>query len=403
MAVDGWKEAGINDFFDRLSVPKTYDKESASDFGDVPILDQSKKDYFGYHNDKPDFTPDDNNPYVTFANHTCAVRLLRSPYSVIQNVFSLKSHKDIDPVFLFYLLSGKIKQDGYRGHWPEVKRLSLPKPPLTEQRKIAKVLESVDDAIAKTEAVIAQTQRAKQGLLQQLLTRGIGHTKFKQTELGEIPESWEISNVQKISRRVTSGSRGWASYYADDGSSFIRITNLKRNSIYPDFSDLQHVMLPEGSAEGTRTKIDVGDILISITADLGIIGYIKSLDLIGDAYVNQHIALVSLDNIKVHPGFIAYFLSSPLMSKYILKLNDGGAKAGLNLSTIRNLPIVIPKFEEQTAIYNALESVDVSVDRYKNDLKFLNHFKRGVMSDLLTGRVRVNGGVKSSDKIEDAA
>ncbi len=76
-------------------------------------------------------------------------------------------------------------------------------PPLLEQKKIAEVLESVDEAIAKTEAVIAQTERVKQGLLQQLLTRGIGHTKFKQTDLGEIPESWEVGIVGDLGKIVT--------------------------------------------------------------------------------------------------------------------------------------------------------------------------------------------------------
>ncbi len=68
-------------------------------------------------------------------------------------------------------------------------------PPLAEQKKIAAILSSVDEAIQATEAVIEQTRRVKDGLLQDLLTRGIGHTRFKQTEIGEIPESWEVRQL----------------------------------------------------------------------------------------------------------------------------------------------------------------------------------------------------------------
>ncbi|MDZ7778956.1 MAG: restriction endonuclease subunit S [Gemmatimonadota bacterium] len=71
-------------------------------------------------------------------------------------------------------------------------------PPLPEQRKIAAILSSVDDAIAATRKVIEQTERVKQGLLQTLMTRGIGHTRFKQTEIGEIPEEWEVVTLEDV-------------------------------------------------------------------------------------------------------------------------------------------------------------------------------------------------------------
>ena len=65
-------------------------------------------------------------------------------------------------------------------------------PPLKEQQKIASILSNVDELIQKTEQIIEQTQRLKKGLMQRLLTKGIGHTKFKKTELGEIPEEWKL-------------------------------------------------------------------------------------------------------------------------------------------------------------------------------------------------------------------
>jgi type I restriction enzyme S subunit len=269
-------------------------------------------------------------------------------------------------------------------------------PPLEEQKKIAEILGIVDEAIAKTEAVISQTQKVKQGLLQSLLTKGIGHTKFKHTEIGEIPESWEISTIEELSDRVTSGSRGWAEYYSDEGAAFIRITNLKRNCIYPDMSDLKRVKLPAGSAEGVRTKLRTGDLLISITADLGIIGYIKD-DSLGEAYINQHISLVSLNPKRVHAGFAAYFLSAPFMQRYIQKLNDGGAKAGLNLPTIRKLPLPVPDIKEQNLIYQTLSEIDHYLLEGEEQLRALQNLKKGLMSDLLTGRVRVKLD-KKSDK-----
>ena len=89
-----------------------------------------------------------------------------------------------------------------------LKNIEIDLPPLPEQKKIAAVLSSVDDAIQATQAVIDQTRRVKQGLLQQLLTCGIGHTRFKQTEIGEIPEGWEFKKLTDLvnpNRPITYG------------------------------------------------------------------------------------------------------------------------------------------------------------------------------------------------------
>ena len=98
---------------------------------------------------------------------------------------------------------------------------------------------------------------------------------YKQTELGVIPEDWRLNNIGDLNPIITSGSRGWASFYAKNGDFFVRITNLSRESIYLDLSDCKFVNIPNSENEGKRTKLGKGDVLISITADIGIIGYIN--------------------------------------------------------------------------------------------------------------------------------
>jgi len=112
---------------------------------------------------------------------------------------------------------------------------------------------------------------------------------YKQTEVGVIPEDWEVAAIADLNPFVTSGSRGWAAFYSDRGAPFIRITNLSRESIDLDLSDLKFVNLPTVTAEGIRTQLQVHDILISITADIGIVGYV-STEVPQPAYINQHIA-----------------------------------------------------------------------------------------------------------------
>src|SRR5690606_6351368 len=114
------------------------------------------------------------------------------------------------------------------------------------------------------------------------------------------------------------------------------------------------------NADGQRTRLESGDILISITADLGILGVVP--EGIGEAYINQHIALVRPILSAINPRFVGHYLASPAAQTYISKLNDAGAKAGLNLPTIRNLVTVKPPRCEQDLIATQLDEVDHRVE-----------------------------------------
>ncbi len=94
---------------------------------------------------------------------------------------------------------------------------------------------------------------------------------YKQTEVGIIPEDWEARQIGSLKPFVTSGSRGWAAFYSDFGSPFIRITNLSRNSIYLDLEDLRFVNVALDDSEAARTQLQDGDVLISITADIEVV------------------------------------------------------------------------------------------------------------------------------------
>ncbi len=122
----------------------------------------------------------------------------------------------------------------------------------------------------------------------------------------EVPEHWEIKQNKYLLEFVTSGSRGWAQYYADTGSLFFRIANLTRDTIEPKLESIQYVEPPKGS-EGERSKIKINDLLISITADLGSVCVADAS--IKDGYVSQHVALCRPIKICVS-RWLAYFILS---------------------------------------------------------------------------------------------
>jgi type I restriction enzyme S subunit len=289
-----------------------------------------------------------------------------------------------------------------------LKTISLPAPPLEQQQKIAKILSTVDNLIDKTQTLIDKYTAIKQGMMADLFTRGIDMTTgdtpnskggklrprvedapelYKQTELGWVPKEWEIKHLGELSEKVTSGSRDWAVYYADEGDLFVRISNLTREHINFRWKSIRYVDIGNGS-EGERTRLVEGDILITITADLGIIGVVPSD--FGRAFINQHTALVRLEKEVVNPRFIGNFLHSYAGQIQFEKFNDSGAKAGLNLPTVASLACILPSLDEQALISERIDSIDIQIEMYKVELSKYQSQKKGLMQDLLTGKVKVN-------------
>ncbi|MDF7805902.1 restriction endonuclease subunit S [Pontiellaceae bacterium B12219] len=167
------------------------------------------------------------------------------------------------------------------------------------------------------------------------------------------------TTLGKIAPNITSGSRGWASYYSDKGALFLRMTNLPKEGIGLLFHDKKYVKLPSGSSEGIRTRVKQNDILISITAELGKIGFVENE--IEEAYVNQHVALVRVESPDVHPKFLAFYLASQPQRNLLNRLNDSGAKSGLSLKTINRFPLSLPPLEEQKAIADVLSTWDRAI------------------------------------------
>ncbi|WP_017667622.1 restriction endonuclease subunit S [Sandarakinorhabdus sp. AAP62] len=214
---------------------------------------------------------------------------------------------------------------------------------------------------------------------------------YKMTELGVLPNDWDAKPLNSLKPFITSGSRGWAKYYAETGDAFVRITNLSRENIYPDLSDLRCVKLPESENEGTRTALCNGDVLVSITADIGIIGYVDDR-VPKPAYINQHIATVRVDQTQANPKFLSYFLATEGSQRRVRATTDAGAKAGMSLTGVGNLLAAIPPtVAEQSAIAEALSDMDEAIAALEAVIAKKCALKTATMQALLSGTRRLPG------------
>ena len=263
-------------------------------------------------------------------------------------------------------------------------RMSLP--PLPEQRAIAAVLDSIDEAIERTEAVIVATERLRDALLHRLLTRGVPswHSEWKEVRgLGTIPASWEVVRLGEVAESITSGSRGWSRYFRSSGAFFVRSQNITASGI--DHADAIFVD-PPSDGETKRTRISRGDILISITGEPGKTT-IASED-IGQAFVSQHVALVRLRDRRLS-CFASRFLQGQKGQDQFRQMAYGQTRPGLSLLNIGEAKIALPQLSEQRVMVLMMDSVDEAIERGRTETEMLQSLKASATDALLTGRVRV--------------
>ncbi|WP_437959424.1 restriction endonuclease subunit S [Sorangium sp. So ce119] len=208
------------------------------------------------------------------------------------------------------------------------------------------------------------------------------------SELPELPEGWAWATNEELLQFVTSGSRGWAEFYAEEGPLFIRVGNLEHHTIELDLRDIQCVKPPHG-AEGVRTRVQPGDILISITADLGMVGLAR--DGLGEAYVNQHIALARLVTPELSE-YLAHFLAAPSAGKrQLLAENRGMTKAGLGLDDILAVRVALPPAHEQVEIVRRIANVQARLSRLSQACADSNRrlidFNRAILAKAFRGEL----------------
>jgi len=172
------------------------------------------------------------------------------------------------------------------------------------------------------------------------------------------PKGYPVHQLSEYITSLTSGSRGWAQYCAEDGTEwFITIKNVKDCHITTD--NMQPVNAPN-NAEAKRTKVQEGDLLISITADLGRTGIVTKEIAEHGAYINQHLSCIRINKEVLNPLFVAHYMESPAGKEQFTAKNQSAVKAGLNFNSINSLKLYVPPLKEQEEFIAFVKQVNKS-------------------------------------------
>jgi type I restriction enzyme, S subunit len=259
-------------------------------------------------------------------------------------------------------------------------------PPLEEQQKIVSILTTVDKAIQKTEDIIEQTEKVKKGLMQQLLTRGIGHTKFKKTEIGEIPEEWDVVTLQDIVKDTKLGTNDTAN--SDQGLPLIKMGNLTFGGF--NLSKIEYI--DSNEEDYKEFLLNDGDFLFNTRNTPELVG--KSAvwhNQLQHAIYNNNILKIVFDkNLVPSPDYISYQFNQGLLKKIIRGLVNGTTSvAAIYWKDLSKVEIPLPKNDEQIQISKILMSFDKKIQIEEDKVQRLKSIKKALMQVLLTGKVRV--------------
>lgn len=266
----------------------------------------------------------------------------------------------------------------------DLARLKIGLPPMLEQQQIASILSTIDNCIQKSDQIIAKTQQLKTGLIQQLFTQGIGHTRFKQTEIGEIPEEWRISLLDDILLICQYGLND--PLFENGRYPILRMNNLENGYVVVEDTKFANI----SDEVFNMFKLKKGDILLNRTNSYDLVGKV-GVFLLSDNYTfASYLIRLQVDPERADPLFVNFCLNAtPFQNRLKSLATRGSSQANINATSLKSIQIPLPCLEEQHKIASILLSLDEKIEKDMQKRIQLEFLKKGLMNDLLTGKVRV--------------
>ncbi|TXK24924.1 hypothetical protein FVR03_22170 [Pontibacter qinzhouensis] len=260
---------------------------------------------------------------------------------------------------------------------------------VTEQRQIATILNKVDEAISQTEKLRAKYSRIKTGLMQDLLTKGIDEHgnirseathEFKDSPLGRIPVEWDVKSLDLLTQDDICYGIVQVGKNVFGGVRTIAIKDLNTNYESVHLTDV------DIEKRYSRSRVNGGEILLSIKATTDKVDIVPK-GFIGN--ISRDVAKLKFNN-DIIPLFYKYYFLSEFGRKVLDSITIGSTRKEISIAPLKRIEVLKPKKEEQARILNTIKSCDISLNKIKEQASKLQSIKKGLMQDLLSGKVRVN-------------
>ena len=315
----------------------------------------------------------------------------------VSGVLKINKPELFDYKFLYYNLAFQHASQYYdysdKAHPSVIKKQYLiPKIDLDEQQKIASILSKLDEAITQTEQLIGKYKKIKEGLMHDLLTRGIDEQgnirseethKFKDSPLGRIPEEWEVKKLIDLCIKIVDCPHSTPNYL-EEGVLVARTQNIKQGRYLIETSS--YVCESEYLNRVSRLIPEYGDIIFTREAPIGEAFAIpKEMKIC----LGQRVMLFRVNSNLINSEFLVELIYSEWIKRIFDSINGGSTVSHLNVEDVKKLFFLKPPLNEQKQIMKILDKTKVSINSHIKIKEKLQLQKSGLMNDLLTGKVRV--------------
>ena len=328
------------------------------------------------------------------------------PVATNQGFQNLVATAETAPLWLYYCISAirpELERRSAGSTFREVSRDSVRSvpillPPLPEQRAIAAVLDGIDEAIERTEEVIAATERLRDALLHELLTRGLPgrHSEWVDVPgLGTVPACWDVAAIGRCLERIEAGSspRCESRPARDDEWGVLKVSSVS----WGVFQPTENKALLQPSDIVPRYEVRDGDLILSRANTPDLVGRAVRVRTTPPRLLlsDKTLRLVP-DPARIDPEFLLSSLRLPRSRSQIIGAATGSSRSMFNVSqdSVRKMRVALPPLEEQQAIADALENVEASIERAGEERAGLQSLQASAADALLTGRVRVREAIR---------
>lgn len=388
-----WETCAVPDSFIKNKVGRQNQipAKDIAEVGRFPVVDQGQKFVAGYCDDESKVI-DFDLPLIIFGDHTRCFKYVDFPFVLGADGTKvlLPNKKLYDARFYYFaLLALEIPSRGYNRHFTILNERSLPLPPLSEQKKIAHILSTVQRAIEAQERIIQTTTELKKALMHKLFTEGLRNEPQKQTEIGPVPESWEVvplSECAVVQTGIAKGRKVNAKEAVE--VPYLRVANVQDG--YLELSEMKTITIRKN--EQQRFALQDGDVVLTEGGDFDKLGrgFIWHGQIANCVHQN-HVFAVRPDRTRISSEFFAYQSQSPYGKSYFLSVAHKTTNlACINTTKLKAFPVLLPPQDQQKDIVEACSSIDGKIRNATNKKAQLDDLFRTLLHELMTAKTRVH-------------
>jgi type I restriction enzyme, S subunit len=358
--------------------------------GKFPIIDQGQQLVAGYTDDESAVVRD-GLPLIVFGDHTRIFKFVDFPFVIgADGTKLLKPRPNLDPKFLYFAcLMLDIPSRGYNRHFKILREQSIRYPEFAEQRKIAAVLWKIQKAVEIEDAIVRNARDLKKSLLRRLFTHGLRGEPLKETEIGPLPESWNLQPLSEVRDFLQYGTSDRCELSVK-GFPVLRIPNVVAGKV--DTSEIKYADLAAKAADNLR--LAHGDLLFVRTN--GQREYVGRCAVYKGEPPNSlfasYLIRARLFTDRVNPDFMQAYTMTDAGKSFLSGRSHGAAdgKFNINTQTINSALVPVPSRDEQDEIADTLQTVDRKIDIHESKKRSLQILFKTTLHKLMTAEIRVD-------------